>query len=76
MYIYFIYIYIFLCFTTATNEVSEENIVALLQKACEVSSVPDEANSDSSQKQEAYPQTGQKVMCVDLCCCLQKLYFQ
>ncbi|XP_049682142.1 coiled-coil domain-containing protein 66 isoform X2 [Accipiter gentilis] len=47
---------------TATNEVSEENIVALLQKACEVSSIPDEANSDSSQKQEAYPQPGQKVI--------------
>ncbi|XP_069668385.1 coiled-coil domain-containing protein 66 isoform X4 [Haliaeetus albicilla] len=47
---------------TATNEASEENIVALLQKACEVSSIPDEANSDSSQKQEAYPQPGQKVI--------------
>ncbi|NXJ48022.1 CCD66 protein, partial [Spizaetus tyrannus] len=46
----------------ATNEASEENIVALLQKACEVSSVPDEANSDSSQKQEAYLQPGQKVI--------------
>ncbi|XP_075370309.1 coiled-coil domain-containing protein 66 isoform X2 [Mycteria americana] len=44
----------------ATNEASEENIV-LLPKACEVSSVPDEANSDSSRKQEAYPQPGQKV---------------
>ncbi|XP_074908683.1 coiled-coil domain-containing protein 66 isoform X4 [Buteo buteo] len=47
---------------TATNEASEENIVALLQKACEVSSIPDEANSDSSRKQEAYPQPGQKVI--------------
>ncbi|XP_029852091.1 coiled-coil domain-containing protein 66 isoform X3 [Aquila chrysaetos chrysaetos] len=46
----------------ATNEASEENIVALLQKACEVSSVPDEANSDSSRKQEAYLQPGQKVI--------------
>ncbi|XP_052634908.1 coiled-coil domain-containing protein 66 isoform X3 [Harpia harpyja] len=46
----------------ATNEASEENTVALLQKACEVSSVPDEANSDSSRKQEAYPQPGQKVI--------------
>ncbi|KAM7095399.1 coiled-coil domain-containing protein 66 isoform 2-T4 [Ciconia maguari] len=44
----------------ATNEASEENIV-LLPKACEVSPVPDEANSDSSRKQEAYPQPGQKV---------------
>ncbi|NXT44120.1 CCD66 protein, partial [Pelecanoides urinatrix] len=46
----------------ATNEVSEENIIVLLQKACEVSSVPDEANSDSSRKQEAYLQPGQKVI--------------
>ncbi|NXW19683.1 CCD66 protein, partial [Circaetus pectoralis] len=46
----------------ATIEASEENIVALLQKACEVSSLPDEANSDSSRKQEAYPQPGQKVI--------------
>ncbi|KAM9654425.1 coiled-coil domain-containing protein 66 isoform 3-T6 [Morphnus guianensis] len=46
----------------ATNEASEENTVALLQKACELSSVPDEANSDSSRKQEAYPQPGQKVI--------------
>ncbi|XP_072732499.1 coiled-coil domain-containing protein 66 isoform X2 [Ciconia boyciana] len=44
----------------ATNEASEENIV-LLPKACEVSPVPDEANSDSSRKQEAYAQPGQKV---------------
>ncbi|XP_075618129.1 coiled-coil domain-containing protein 66 isoform X1 [Balearica regulorum gibbericeps] len=46
----------------ATNEASEENMIALLQKACEVSSVPDEANSDSSRKQEAYLQPGQKVV--------------
>ncbi|XP_075015166.1 coiled-coil domain-containing protein 66 isoform X2 [Calonectris borealis] len=46
----------------ATNEASEENIIVLLQKACEVSSVPDEANSDSSRKQEAYLQPGQKVI--------------
>ncbi|XP_010012164.1 PREDICTED: coiled-coil domain-containing protein 66, partial [Nestor notabilis] len=46
----------------ATNEASEENIVTLLQKACEVSSVPDEANSDSSRKKEADPQPGQKVI--------------
>ncbi|KFV48895.1 Coiled-coil domain-containing protein 66, partial [Gavia stellata] len=52
----------FLYSTTATNEASEENIMVLLQKACEVSSVPDEANSDSSRKQEAYPQPGQKVI--------------
>ncbi|NXE25828.1 CCD66 protein, partial [Ardeotis kori] len=45
----------------ATNQASEENIIALLQKACEVSFVPDEANADSSKKQEAYPQPGQKV---------------
>ncbi|KAM6247993.1 coiled-coil domain-containing protein 66 isoform 2-T4 [Spheniscus humboldti] len=46
---------------TATSEVSEENIIELF-KACEVSSVPDEADSDSSRKQEAYLQPGQKVM--------------
>ncbi|NXV40966.1 CCD66 protein, partial [Uria aalge] len=46
----------------ATNEASEENIIVLLQKACEVSPVPEEANSDSSRKQEAYPQPGQKVV--------------
>ncbi|NWR67832.1 CCD66 protein, partial [Bucorvus abyssinicus] len=45
-----------------TTEASEENILALLQKACEVSGVPDEVNSDSSRKQEAYLQPGQKVM--------------
>ncbi|KFO14203.1 Coiled-coil domain-containing protein 66, partial [Balearica regulorum gibbericeps] len=53
---------IYLYSTTATNEASEENMIALLQKACEVSSVPDEANSDSSRKQEAYLQPGQKVV--------------
>ncbi|KFV95425.1 Coiled-coil domain-containing protein 66, partial [Fulmarus glacialis] len=53
---------IYLYSTTATNEASEENIIVLLQKACEVSSVPDEANSDSSRKQEAYLQPGQKVI--------------
>ncbi|KAM9272115.1 LOW QUALITY PROTEIN: coiled-coil domain-containing protein 66 [Cariama cristata] len=46
----------------ATNEASEENIIGLLQKACEVSSVPDEAISESSRKQEAYLQPGQKVL--------------
>ncbi|KFZ64182.1 Coiled-coil domain-containing protein 66, partial [Podiceps cristatus] len=46
----------------ATNEGSEENVIVLLQKACEVSSVPDEANTDSSRKQEAYLQLGQKVI--------------
>ncbi|NXK03923.1 CCD66 protein, partial [Herpetotheres cachinnans] len=45
----------------APIEASEENITALLQKPCEVSSVPGEANSDSSRKQEAYPQPGEKV---------------
>ncbi|XP_010078929.1 PREDICTED: coiled-coil domain-containing protein 66 [Pterocles gutturalis] len=45
----------------ATNEASEDNIV-LLQKACEVSSVPGEANSDLSKKQEAYLQPEQKVI--------------
>ncbi|KAF1503558.1 Coiled-coil domain-containing protein 66, partial [Megadyptes antipodes antipodes] len=46
---------------TATSEASEENIIGLF-KACEVSSVPDEADSDSSRKQEAYLQPGQKVI--------------
>ncbi|XP_027740560.1 coiled-coil domain-containing protein 66 [Empidonax traillii] len=46
----------------AANEASEENVVASLQKDCEVSSVPDETNSDSSRKQEARPQPGQKVI--------------
>ncbi|NXG64777.1 CCD66 protein, partial [Hemiprocne comata] len=43
------------------SETSEENTV-LLQKACEVSSVPDEADSDSSKKHEANLQPGQKVI--------------
>ncbi|NWY75573.1 CCD66 protein, partial [Erithacus rubecula] len=46
----------------ATNEASEENVIASLQKDCEVSPVPDEANSDSGRKQEAQPQPGQKVI--------------
>ncbi|XP_035750594.1 coiled-coil domain-containing protein 66 isoform X2 [Egretta garzetta] len=46
----------------ATNEASEENIRVLLQKACEVSPVADEASSDSSRKQEAYLHPGQKVI--------------
>ncbi|KAL9838494.1 coiled-coil domain-containing protein 66 isoform 2-T2 [Geothlypis trichas] len=46
----------------ATNEASEENVRASLQKDCEVSPVPDEANSDSSRKQEAHPQPGQNVI--------------
>ncbi|NXX56028.1 CCD66 protein, partial [Scopus umbretta] len=45
----------------ATTEALEENIIVFLQKASEVSSVPDEANSDPSRKQEAYSQPGQKV---------------
>ncbi|XP_039590296.1 coiled-coil domain-containing protein 66 isoform X1 [Passer montanus] len=46
----------------ATNEASEENVIASLQKDCEVSPVPDEANSDSGRKQEAHPQPGQNVI--------------
>ncbi|NXY68610.1 CCD66 protein, partial [Glareola pratincola] len=46
----------------ATNKASEKNTIVLLQKACQVSPVPEEANSDSSRKQEAYPQPGQKVV--------------
>ncbi|NWU06585.1 CCD66 protein, partial [Cephalopterus ornatus] len=45
-----------------TNEASEENVVASLQKDYEGSSVPDEANSDSSRRQEAHPQPGEKVI--------------
>ncbi|KFW65936.1 Coiled-coil domain-containing protein 66, partial [Pygoscelis adeliae] len=52
---------IYLYSSTATSEASEENIIELF-KACEVSSVPDDANSDSSRKQEAYLQPGQKVI--------------
>ncbi|NWZ69197.1 CCD66 protein, partial [Acrocephalus arundinaceus] len=43
----------------ATNEASEENVTASLQKDTEV---PDEANTDSGRKQEAHPQPGQKVI--------------
>ncbi|XP_030914017.1 coiled-coil domain-containing protein 66 isoform X2 [Geospiza fortis] len=46
----------------ATNEESEENVIASLQKDCEVSPVPDEANSDSDRKQEARPQPGENVI--------------
>ncbi|NXX35464.1 CCD66 protein, partial [Nicator chloris] len=46
----------------ATNEASEENVTASLQKDCEVSSVPDEANFESGRTQEAHPQPGQKVI--------------
>ncbi|XP_059712396.1 coiled-coil domain-containing protein 66 isoform X1 [Haemorhous mexicanus] len=46
----------------ATNEAPEENVLASLQKDCEVSPVPDEANSDSGRKQEAHPQPGQNVI--------------
>ncbi|NXU45592.1 CCD66 protein, partial [Drymodes brunneopygia] len=46
----------------ATNEASEEDVTASLQKDCEVSPAPDEANSDSGRKQEEHPQPGQKVI--------------
>ncbi|NXA64906.1 CCD66 protein, partial [Mohoua ochrocephala] len=45
----------------AADEASEENVIASLHKDCEVSPVPGEANSDSSRRQEAHPQPGQKV---------------
>ncbi|NWQ79039.1 CCD66 protein, partial [Columbina picui] len=45
----------------ATNEASEINSIALLHKPCEASPVPDETNSNSSRKQEGFPQPGQKV---------------
>ncbi|XP_038005024.1 coiled-coil domain-containing protein 66 isoform X2 [Motacilla alba alba] len=46
----------------ATNEASKENVTASLQKDCEVSPVPDEANSDSGRKQEAHPQPEHNVI--------------
>ncbi|XP_041321053.1 coiled-coil domain-containing protein 66 isoform X3 [Pyrgilauda ruficollis] len=46
----------------ATNEASEESVIASLQKVCEVSPVPDEANSDSGRKQEPQPQPAQNVI--------------
>ncbi|NXP71374.1 CCD66 protein, partial [Ramphastos sulfuratus] len=46
----------------AANETPEENIIELIQEACEVSSIPDEANSDSGRKQEASPQPEHKVI--------------
>ncbi|NXU02742.1 CCD66 protein, partial [Buphagus erythrorhynchus] len=46
----------------AINDASEENVILSLQEDCEVSPVPDEANSDSGRKQEAHPQPGQKVI--------------
>ncbi|NXL55249.1 CCD66 protein, partial [Chordeiles acutipennis] len=46
----------------ATNEASEKNTTVLLQKSVEVSSALDEASSDSSRKQEAYLQPGQKLI--------------
>ncbi|XP_068550646.1 coiled-coil domain-containing protein 66 isoform X5 [Anas acuta] len=46
---------------TAANESSEENTSFLEKCYNEVSSVPDEVNSNSSRKQESYLQQGQKV---------------
>lgn len=53
-------------------ESSEENTSFLEKCYNEVSSVPDEVNSNSSRKQESYLQQGQKVTYVHLCYCLQK----
>ncbi|KFO83095.1 Coiled-coil domain-containing protein 66, partial [Buceros rhinoceros silvestris] len=53
---------IYLYSTTDTTEASEKNVLTLLHKACEVSAVADEANSDTSRKQAAYLQPGQNVM--------------
>ncbi|NWX85466.1 CCD66 protein, partial [Nothoprocta ornata] len=47
---------------TATDRTSDENTITVLQKAGEGSSVPDEASSDLSRKQEVYPQPGQKAV--------------
>lgn len=53
--------------STAANQApQEENIMGLLQKADEVSSVPNENNYASSRKQAASEQAEQKVMYVDL----------
>ncbi|NXA33356.1 CCD66 protein, partial [Eudromia elegans] len=46
----------------ATDRTSEENTITVLQKAGESSSVPDEASSNLSRKQEAYLQQGQKAV--------------
>ncbi|XP_014749106.1 PREDICTED: coiled-coil domain-containing protein 66 [Sturnus vulgaris] len=46
----------------AINDASEENVTPSLQEDCEVSPVPDEANSHSGRKQEAHPQPGQRVI--------------
>ncbi|KAM9182580.1 coiled-coil domain-containing protein 66 isoform 3-T3 [Mergus octosetaceus] len=51
-----------LSMTKAANESSEENTSFLEKCYNEVSSVPDEANSNSSRKQESYLQQGQKVI--------------
>ncbi|NXD06003.1 CCD66 protein, partial [Nothocercus nigrocapillus] len=51
---------------TATDRTSEENTITVLQKAGEASSVPDEASSNSSRKQEAYLQPGQKAVIKNL----------
>nr|XP_014432886.1 coiled-coil domain-containing protein 66 isoform X3 [Pelodiscus sinensis] len=48
--------------TAAKQAAQEENIMGLLQKAGEVSSVPNENNYASSRKQEASEQTEQKVI--------------
>ncbi|NXY40472.1 CCD66 protein, partial [Ceuthmochares aereus] len=46
----------------ATNEALEEDVTPLLQNPCEVSPVPDEANSNLCRNQEVFPQSGQKVI--------------
>uniref|UniRef100_A0A452HBF9 Coiled-coil domain containing 66 n=1 Tax=Gopherus agassizii TaxID=38772 RepID=A0A452HBF9_9SAUR len=53
----------YLSFSTAANQApQEENIMGLLQKADEISSVPNENNYASSSKQTASEQTEQKVI--------------
>ncbi|XP_059571452.1 coiled-coil domain-containing protein 66 isoform X3 [Alligator mississippiensis] len=46
----------------AANQIEEENIMGLLQKAAEVSSAPHESNSDSSTKQAASQQDEHKII--------------
>ncbi|XP_019360546.1 PREDICTED: coiled-coil domain-containing protein 66 [Gavialis gangeticus] len=48
--------------TTAANQIEEENIMGLLQKAAEASSAPRESNSDSSTKQAASQQDEHKII--------------
>ncbi|KFW11396.1 Coiled-coil domain-containing protein 66, partial [Eurypyga helias] len=56
-----IYIFTYLYSITVNNEASEENVIVFLQKSCEIPSVSEEGNSDSSKKQAADLQPGRKI---------------